>query len=112
MKRIFGLIIVMLITFGSLKAQDFQCSISINSTQISNTGNQQRYNELRQKLYSFIHERKWCQYNLKQNERIECSITINLTKASGDEYEGTATLVLQRPALRSVSSEPLQTRLF
>ncbi|MBO6081199.1 MAG: DUF4835 family protein [Bacteroidales bacterium] len=101
MKRIFGLIIVMLISFGSLKAQDFQCAISINATQISNTGNQQRYNELRQKLYSFIHERKWCQYNLKQNERIECSITINLTKASGDEYEGTATIVLQRPVYKA-----------
>jgi hypothetical protein len=101
MKRIFGLIIVMLITFGSLKAQDFQCSISINSTQISNSGNQQRFNDLRQKLYTFIHDRKWCQYNLKQNERIECSITINLLKASGDEYEGTATLVLQRPVYKA-----------
>lgn len=101
MKRIFGLIVVMLMTFGTMKAQDFQCSISINTTQISSTGNQQRYNELRQKLYTFIHDRKWCQYNLKQNERIECSITINLTKASGDEYEGTATLVLQRPVFKA-----------
>ena len=101
MKRIFGLIVVMLMTLGTMKAQDFQCSISINTTQISSTGNQQRYNELRQKLYTFIHDRKWCQYNLKQNERIECSITINLTKASGDEYEGTATLVLQRPVFKA-----------
>jgi hypothetical protein len=101
MKRIFGLIVVMLMTLGTMKAQDFQCSISINSTQISNSGNQQRFNELRQKLYTFIHDRKWCQYNLKQNERIECSITINLTKASGDEYEGTATLVLQRPVFKA-----------
>lgn len=91
----------MLISLGSLKAQDFQCSISINTTQISNTGNQQRYNELRQKLYTFIHDRKWCQYNLKQNERIECSITINLAKASGDEYEGTVNLVLQRPVFKA-----------
>ncbi len=101
MKRIIGLIIVMLMTLGTMKAQDFQCSISVNSTQISNTGNQQRFNELRQKLYTFIQDRKWCQYNLKQNERIECSITINLTKASGDEYEGTATLVLQRPVFKA-----------
>ena len=101
MKRIFGLVVVMLMTLGTMKAQDFQCSISVNSTQISNTGNQQRFNELRQKLYTFVHDRKWCQYNLKQNERIECSITINLTKASGDEYEGTATIVLQRPVYKA-----------
>jgi len=101
MKRIIGLIALMLVTLSTLQAQDFQCSVSINSTQISSTGNQERYNELRQKLYTFVHDRKWCQYNLKQNERIECSITINLTKASGDEYEGTATLVLQRPVYKA-----------
>lgn len=101
MKRIAGILFIMMMVLSSLQAQDFQCSISINTTQISSTGNQQRYNELRQKLYSFIHERKWCQYNLKQNERIECSISINLTKASGDEYEGTATLVLQRPVYKA-----------
>ena len=101
MKRIIGLIALMLVTISTLQAQEFQCSVSINSTQISSTGNQERYNELRQKLYTFVHDRKWCQYNLKQNERIECSITINLTKASGDEYEGTATLVLQRPVYKA-----------
>ena len=101
MKRFIGLLLVTMFTLNTVKAQDFQCSVSINATQISNTGNQQRYNELRQKLYTFVHDRKWCQYNLKQNERIECSITINLTKASGDEYEGTATLVLQRPVYKA-----------
>lgn len=101
MKRIAGILFILMMVLSSLQAQDFQCSVSINTTQISSTGNQQRYNELRQKLYSFVHERKWCQYNLKQNERIECSISINLTKASGDEYEGTATLVLQRPVYKA-----------
>jgi len=101
MKRIIGLFIIALMTLSSLRAQDFQCSVSVNANQISSTGNQQRYNEMRQKLYTFVHDRKWCQYNLKQNERIECSITINLTKESGDEYEGTATLVLQRPVYKA-----------
>ena len=101
MKRIIGIFIISLMALPTLKAQDFQCSVSINANQISSTGNQQRYNELRQKLYTFVHDRKWCQYNLKQNERIECSITINLTKESGDEYEGTATLVLQRPVYKA-----------
>ena len=101
MKRIIGLLLMTMLTLGTLKAQDFQCAVSLNTTQISSSGNQQRYNELRQKIYSFVHERKWCQYNLKQNERIECSISINLTKASGDEYEGTATLVLQRPVYKA-----------
>ncbi len=94
-------ILLFLFSANFASAQDFQCSVSINTTQISSSGNQQRYNELRQKIYSFIHERKWFQYNLKQNERIECSININLTKASGDEYEGTMSVVLQRPVYKT-----------
>ena len=101
MKRLFGLFLLLAISISALKAQDFQCSISLNTTQISSSGNQQRFNEMRQKLYTFVHDRKWCQYNLKQNERIECSMSINLTKASGDEYEGTMNLVLQRPVYKA-----------
>lgn len=103
MKRtIFILTVILLASvFKPAVAQDFQCSISVNTTQISSSGNQQRFNEMRQKIYSFVHDRKWFQYNLRQNERIECSININLTKASGDEYEGTMNVVLQRPVFKA-----------
>ena len=62
---------------------------------------QQRYRDLQQTLYSFIQERKWCQYNLKTNERIECALQINLTEASGDVMKGTMTIVLQRPVYKT-----------
>ena len=77
-------------------AQDFQCQISINSSKISGS-NRNRYNALQQELYRFINDRKWCQYNLKTNERIECGIMITLDAVSGDEYTGTMTIQLQRP---------------
>ncbi len=77
-------------------AQDFQCQISINSSKISGS-NRNRYNALQQELYRFINDRKWCQYNLKTNERIECAIMITLDAVSGDEFTGTMTIQLQRP---------------
>ncbi len=82
-------------------AQDFQCSVSVNANQISSSTNQQRYRDLQQKLYSFVQERKWCQYNLKTNERIECALQINLTEVSGDVMKGTMTIVLQRPVYKT-----------
>ena len=99
-KRI--LILTIVLFFGSLlHAQDFQCQVSVNAQAVTGGSNQQRYNDLQQKLYQFIHDRKWCQYNLKMNERIECALQINLTKVSGDVMEGTMTILLQRPVYKA-----------
>lgn len=98
-----NLVVLFLLLAGTLaaSAQDFQCSVSVNANQISSSTNQQRYRDLQQKLYSFIQERKWCQYNLKTNERIECALQINLTEVSGDVMKGTMTIVLQRPVYKT-----------
>lgn len=100
MKRILYLCLLMFIG-TCVYAQDFQCSISVNANQVTGGANQQRYNDLQQKLYQFIHDRKWCQYTLKTNERIECAMQINLTKVSGDVMEGTMTIILQRPVYKA-----------
>jgi len=81
-------------------AQDFRCAMSINSQRISGT-NYEKFNALQQELYKFVNDRKWCQYTLKMDERIECSILINLESQSGDVYKGTMTLQLQRPVFKS-----------
>jgi hypothetical protein len=81
-------------------AQDFRCSISINSQKISGT-NYEKFNGLQQELYKFVNDRKWCQYTLKMDERIECSILINLDKQSGDVYTANMTIQLQRPVFKS-----------
>lgn len=95
------LICIITLLFGAISAQDFQCQVSINSNQVAGNGNQQRYNDLQQKLYTFIQERKWCQYNLKTTERIECALQINLTEVSGDVMKGTMNIVLQRPVYKA-----------
>lgn len=99
MKRFF-LIVALLILTLSLFAQDFQCQISVNSSKLS-TSNRNKFNTLQQDLYSFINDRKWCQYNLKINERIECAMMINLESESGDILTGTMTIQLQRPIYKT-----------
>ena len=74
--------------------------MSINSSKISGS-NRERYNALQQELYKFINDRKWCQYNLKNNERIECGLMINLTEVSGDVLKGTMTVQLHRPVYKT-----------
>ena len=100
MKRLCFLFLLIL-GCGLLSAQDFQCMVSVNANQVTGGVNQQRYNDLQQKIYQFINERKWCQYNLKNNERIECSLRINLTEVNGDVFKGTMAIMLQRPVYKA-----------
>ena len=99
MRRLLVLFLLTLMT-ASLSAQDFQCQVSINSSKIGGS-NRERYNALQQELYKFINDRKWCQYNLKTNERIECGLMINLTEVAGDVMKGTMTVQLSRPVFKS-----------
>ncbi len=99
MKRLFLLFSLILLSIAVI-AQDFKCQVSVNSNAISGS-NKNRYNALQQDLYQFINDRKWCNYNLKNSERIECSILINLTSVSGDVINGTMTVQLQRPVFNA-----------
>lgn len=99
MRRVLSLLIFCLCFLG-LSAQDFQCQLSINAQQISGS-NREKFNTLQQELYKFVNDRKWCNYKLKNNERIECSIMINLSEMSGSTYTGVMTLQLHRPVFNT-----------
>lgn len=105
MKKI-GVFLLFFLIGVSLMAQDFQCQLSINSQQISGS-NRNKFNTLQQELYKFVNDRKWCQYNLKTNERIECAIMISLTSMTGDTYEGTMNIQLQRPIYNTNYKSPV-----
>ena len=96
-------LIISLLLFAAVfqvLAQDFRCAISISSQKISGT-NYEKFNNLQQELYKFVNDRKWCQYTLKMDERLECSILINLESQAGDVFKATMTLQLQRPVFKS-----------
>jgi len=105
MKKL-GTLWIFFLMFFSLSAQDFQCSLSINSTSISGT-NRNKFNTLQQELHKFVNDRKWCQYTLKTNERIECAIMIVLTGATGDTYTGNMNIQLQRPVYNTNYKSPV-----
>ncbi len=105
MKKI-GSFLLFLMMMAALPAQDFQCQLSVNSQQIAGS-NRNKFNTLQQELYKFINDRKWCQYTLKTNERIECAIQITLSEMSGDTYTGTMTIQLQRPIFNTNYKSPV-----
>jgi len=93
-------VLTLILTDVALSAQDFDSRISINASQVTNI-NQTKINALQQALHSFINDRKWCNYQLTNQERIECMLQINLKTVTGDQFEGSMTIQLQRPIYKT-----------
>lgn len=99
--RKFLLLFLLLLPVCGVRAQDFQCQVSVNASQVGGNTDQARYNTLRQKIHTFVQERKWCHYNLKTNERIYCALQLTITGVSGDVITGHLTVLLQRPVYKA-----------
>ena len=78
-------------------SQELFCNLQVNSSQIQ-TSDRRVFNSLQKDLYEFINNTKWTNAKFSNEERIECSILINVRKKiSNDEYEGSINIQSTRP---------------
>lgn len=84
-----------------LFAQELRCNINVTATKIPGA-NKNIFRTMQMDLYDFMNNRKWTNNNFSLNEKIECSINIQLNKQySSDEYDGLITVQSKRTALNS-----------
>jgi hypothetical protein len=97
--------VVFLLIFSSLvltaRSQELFCNVEVSSQQIQ--GSDKRvYESMRNAIYEFMNNQMWTNYTLKYNEKIECSILINVTeRPSNDYFLCDMTLALRRPVFNS-----------
>jgi len=73
------------------------CNIRVNSNQIQ-TSDKKVFTSLQKDLYEFINNNKWTNTNFQSEEKIECSIVINISKMiSSDEFEASIQIQSTRP---------------
>jgi len=84
-----------------LHAQELNCMISINTQKLSGT-DKKVFETLQNAIYEFVNNRKWTNFNFKQEERIECTMLITINdRLSADEFQGTMNVVIRRPVLNA-----------
>jgi hypothetical protein len=87
--------------FQSLFSQELNCQVTINSTQIAGT-DKRVFDAMQTAIYEFMLTRKWTNENFKVEERIDCSILINITERIGaDEFKGTLQIQARRPVFKT-----------
>ncbi|MBA3901255.1 MAG: DUF4835 family protein [Bacteroidetes bacterium] len=99
------LLFIFFIIFAGLAkqatAQELNCRVQVVSQQIQ--GVERRiFETLETSIFEFMNNRKWTDNTFSIDERIECSIMINITKAiSNDEFTATIAIQSRRPIYKS-----------
>ncbi len=109
MKRIniFLLGLCCLIGLKASWAQELKCDVRVNANQVAGT-DKTVYDNLQTALYEFLNNTKFTDINFKQNEKIECSILLNIKERSGTEnFAADINIALRRPVYKSSYNTPL-----
>tara|TARA_B110000014_G_C20037611_1_gene539095 strand:+ start:63 stop:968 length:906 start_codon:yes stop_codon:yes gene_type:complete len=92
-----NIFLVFIIFSTKLFSQELICNVMVNSNQIQ-TSDRQIFNSLQKSIYEFVNNTKWTNTKIENEERIECSIMINISKMiSNDVFEGTLQIQSKRP---------------
>lgn len=96
-----GLTLFFLLSLMIVSGQEFLCSVQVTSRQVEGT-DKSIYEEMQRNLFEFINNRRWSPYSFKNEERIECSLVINITeRPSTDVFKGTLAVVARRPVYKT-----------
>lgn len=102
MKRLWVAGVLMLLAGIAAKAQELQAKININHQQVQTT-DKSVFENLQQTLEQFVNEQQWTPLQFQENERIQCSFNITVTKydASSNRFNCTALIQASRPVYNS-----------
>ena len=100
------LVIFFLSSITIIKAQELNCRVQINHSQISGVS-RQIFENMQKDISQFMNTHKWGNHVFDYNERIKCSFLINISSYSGNRYIATLQVVSNRPIFESSYESPI-----
>ena len=87
-------------------AQELNCTVSINADQTGQP-NLQVFRTLESQLVEFINTTKWTDKGFKNQEKIDCNMSIIITQFESNIFRATLQIQASRPIYQSSYSSPL-----
>ena len=101
------ILLLLIFSSGRFFAQEFNCMVSVSAPKLE-ASDKQVFETLQSAIYEFINSRKWSNYNLRVEERLECTVLLTINeRLSADEFQGNLNLVLRRPILNTAYNSVL-----
>ncbi|MDP2387047.1 MAG: DUF4835 family protein [Bacteroidota bacterium] len=107
MKKIIAGLFLLVCTVQS-NAQELNCQVTVSSQQVQGTDNKRIFDNLQKQAFEFVNNTKWTKEVFATNERIECTMFINVTeKVSTSQYKATIQVQSRRPVFKTSYNSPL-----
>ena len=98
---------ILCLSLFQLSAQELQCNVSVSSSRIEGTY-KEIFQTMRNDVSEFMNTRKWTDNQFSFDERIICTIFIQITDQIGaDQFKGTMQVQLNRPVFNSSYQTPI-----
>ena len=89
-------------------SQELNCTVTVVA-QLTGNDNNVVFKTLERQLAEFINNTEWTNKKFKAQERIDCSMVINVQNYENDSFSGTLQVQSSRPAFGSTYSTPVYT---
>ena len=90
----------------SVFTQELRCEVVVNSDLVNQT-NKQVFSTLQKSIQELMNSQVWTSQKWNSEERINCSLILNLTRYSDNNFEGTLQVQSQRPIYDSNYNSPI-----
>ena len=97
---------LLLLLGSSLQAQELQCEVVVNSDRVTNA-NPQIFVTLQKAVSEFVNNTRWTNKVYKQNERILCSMYINVAEYADNAFKASIQVQASRPVYNSNYLSPI-----
>ncbi|WP_396174028.1 DUF4835 family protein [Flavobacterium sp.] len=97
---------LLLFLMGALQAQELQCEVIVNSDRVTNA-NPQVFVTLQKAVSEFVNNTRWTNKVYKQNERILCSMYINVSEYADNAFRASIQVQASRPVYNSNYLTPI-----
>lgn len=104
MRKIFGFIFLFLISFTN--AQQLNCTVQINTDKVATT-NVQLFKNMKTSISDFMNKTDWTGENLKQHEKINCSMVIIINSFEDNSFSASIQVQSTRPVFNSTYASPV-----
>ena len=100
------LLVALLLLSFPIQAQELNCSVIINAEQTGQS-NLQVFRTLKTELTEFMNNTTWTDLNVKQQEKIDCSLVIIVSNIDSDYFTASVQVQSSRPVFNTTYNTPI-----
>jgi hypothetical protein len=101
------LLFITILFSGFIQCQELKCTVTVNAAKVGTTVNRQVFKTLERSLTDFVNKTNFTGQEVAPNEKINCSLFIDILTATNDAFTATIQVQSSRPIYNSTYSSPV-----